>query len=62
MSFGSISHEAHSTLAVAMKPHWRENQNSGEGGEDPARFERKENGDWETFSAIKTGGFLVALV
>ena len=26
--------------------------NSGEGGEDPRRFEKKENGDWER-SAIK---------
>ena len=51
MSFGSISHEAHSTLAVAMNRIGAKS-NSGEGGEDPARFERKENGDWER-SAIK---------
>ncbi|WP_245869281.1 glutamate synthase-related protein, partial [Vibrio fujianensis] len=51
MSFGSISHEAHSTLAVAMN-RLGAKSNSGEGGEDPARFIRKENGDWER-SAIK---------
>lgn len=51
MSFGSISHEAHSTLAIAMNRIGGKS-NSGEGGEDPIRFERKENGDWER-SAIK---------
>ncbi len=51
MSFGSISYEAHSTLAVAMN-RLGAKSNSGEGGEDPMRFERKENGDWER-SAIK---------
>jgi len=51
MSFGSISHEAHSTLAVAMNRIGGKS-NSGEGGEDEARFERKPNGDWER-SAIK---------
>lgn len=51
MSFGSISHEAHSTLAIAMNRIGGKS-NSGEGGEDESRFERKENGDWER-SAIK---------
>jgi len=51
MSFGSISYEAHSTLAVAMN-RLGAKSNSGEGGEDPIRFEPKENGDWER-SAIK---------
>ena len=51
MSFGSISYEAHSTLAVAMNRIGAKS-NSGEGGEDPARFEKKDNGDWER-SAIK---------
>ena len=51
MSFGSISHEAHSTLAIAMNRIGGKS-NSGEGGEDEARFEKKENGDWER-SAIK---------
>jgi glutamate synthase (NADPH/NADH) large chain len=51
MSFGSISHEAHSTLAIAMNRIGGKS-NCGEGGEDEIRFHRKENGDWEN-SAIK---------
>ena len=51
MSFGSISHEAHSTLAIAMNRIGGKS-NSGEGGEDEIRFDRKPNGDWER-SAIK---------
>ncbi|WMJ71745.1 glutamate synthase large subunit [Cytophagaceae bacterium ABcell3] len=51
MSFGSISHEAHTTLAIAMNRIGGKS-NSGEGGEDEIRFERKPNGDWER-SAIK---------
>ena len=51
MSFGSISHEAHSTLAIAMN-RMGGKSNSGEGGEDYSRFERKANGDSER-SAIK---------
>jgi len=51
MSFGSISHEAHSTLAIAMN-RIGGRSNSGEGGEDISRFEKKKNGDWER-SAIK---------
>jgi glutamate synthase (NADPH) large chain len=51
MSFGSISHEAHSTLAIAMNRIGGKS-NCGEGGEDEIRFERKPNGDWER-SAIK---------
>jgi glutamate synthase (NADPH) large chain len=51
MSFGSISHEAHTTLAIAMNRIGGKS-NSGEGGEDEIRFAQKENGDWER-SAIK---------
>ena len=51
MSFGSISHEAHSTLAIAMNRIGGKS-NCGEGGEDEIRFEKKDNGDWER-SAIK---------
>lgn len=51
MSFGSISHEAHATLAIAMNRIGGKS-NSGEGGEDEIRFEKKANGDWER-SAIK---------
>ena len=51
MSFGSISHEAHTTLAMAMNRIGGKS-NSGEGGEDPRRNEKLENGDWQR-SAIK---------
>ena len=44
MSYGSISQEAHETLAVAMN-RLGGKSNTGEGGEDPARFTREPNGD-----------------
>jgi len=44
MSFGSISWEAHTTLAKAMNRIGGKS-NSGEGGEDPIRFKPDENGD-----------------
>jgi glutamate synthase domain-containing protein 2/glutamate synthase domain-containing protein 1/glutamate synthase domain-containing protein 3 len=51
MSFGSISKEAHETLAIAMN-RIGGRSNTGEGGEDAARFKRDANGDWRR-SAIK---------
>src|ERR1035438_9150256 len=51
MSFGSISKEAHETLAIAMN-RIGGRSNTGEGGEDEARFARDANGDWRR-SAIK---------
>ncbi|MCC7166612.1 MAG: glutamate synthase large subunit [Rhodospirillales bacterium] len=51
MSFGSISREAHTTLAIAMN-RIEGRSNSGEGGEEPERYVRKPNGDWLR-SAIK---------
>ncbi|MFI9537956.1 glutamate synthase large subunit [Nocardia fusca] len=51
MSYGSISAEAHETLAIAMN-RLGGRSNSGEGGESPARFEPEDNGDWRR-SAIK---------
>ena len=51
MSFGSISKEAHETLAIAMNRIGGKS-NTGEGGEDEARFERDPDGDWRR-SAIK---------
>jgi len=51
MSFGSISKEAHETLAIAMN-RMGGRSNTGEGGEDEARFQRDPNGDWRR-SAIK---------
>jgi glutamate synthase domain-containing protein 2/glutamate synthase domain-containing protein 1/glutamate synthase domain-containing protein 3 len=51
MSFGSISKEAHETLAIAMNRIGGKS-NTGEGGEDPERFKRDSNGDFRR-SAIK---------
>ncbi len=51
MSYGSISKEAHETLAIAMN-RLGGKSNTGEGGEDPARFVPDENGDLRR-SAIK---------
>jgi glutamate synthase (NADH) len=51
MSYGSISMEAHSTLAVAMN-RLGGKSNTGEGGEDPERSDRLPNGDTMR-SAIK---------
>ena len=51
MSLGSISQEAHETLAIAMN-RIKARSNSGEGGEDAERFEPMPNGDWSN-SAIK---------
>jgi glutamate synthase domain-containing protein 2/glutamate synthase domain-containing protein 1/glutamate synthase domain-containing protein 3 len=51
MSYGSISKESHETLAIAMN-RLGGRSNTGEGGEDPNRFERGANGDLRR-SAIK---------
>ena len=51
MSYGSISSEAHETLAIAMNRIGGKS-NTGEGGEDPARFVPMANGDSKN-SAIK---------
>src|SRR5574339_1075320 len=51
MSFGSISREAHETLAIAMN-RIGGRSNTGEGGEDPARYIPDANGDSRS-SAIK---------
>jgi len=51
MSFGSISKEAHETIAIAMNSiHGR--SNSGEGGEESERFAPRSDGTWAR-SAIK---------
>ncbi len=54
MSLGALSPEAHETLAVAMNRIGGKS-NSGEGGEDPARFVVRANGD-NANSAIKQVG------
>ncbi|WP_029430380.1 glutamate synthase large subunit [Blastococcus sp. URHD0036] len=51
MSYGSISQEAHETLAIAMN-RLGGKSNTGEGGEDPGRFVADPNGDLRR-SAIK---------
>lgn len=51
MSYGSISREAHETLAIAMN-RLGGKSNTGEGGEDPDRFTPDANGDLRR-SAIK---------
>ncbi|MFZ5864079.1 MAG: glutamate synthase large subunit [Nitrospirota bacterium] len=51
MSYGAISKEAHETLAVAMNRIGAKS-NTGEGGEDPERFNPLPNGDSKN-SAIK---------
>jgi len=51
MSYGSISKEAHETLAIAMNRIGGKS-NTGEGGEDPERYQPLANGDSKN-SAIK---------
>ena len=51
MSYGSISQEAHETIAIAMN-RLGGKSNTGEGGEDPARYQCDPNGDSRR-SAIK---------
>ncbi|HEX4266295.1 MAG TPA: glutamate synthase large subunit [Steroidobacteraceae bacterium] len=51
MSYGSISSEAHETLAIAMNRIGGKS-NTGEGGEDPERYQPLPNGDSKN-SAIK---------
>ncbi len=51
MSLGSLSREAHETLAIAMNRIGGKS-NTGEGGEDPVRYTRDPNGDSRR-SAIK---------
>jgi glutamate synthase (NADPH) large chain len=51
MSYGSISQEAHETIAIAMN-RLGGKSNTGEGGEDPARYKLDGNGDSRR-SAIK---------
>ena len=52
MSFGSISREAHTNLAIAMNRIGGKKSNTGEGGEETDEFSPMENGD-SMRSAIK---------
>jgi glutamate synthase (ferredoxin) len=58
MSFGALSPEAHETLAIGVN-RIGANMGSGEGGEDPRRFEPYENGDLasSTMKQIASGRF-----
>ncbi|MBF0279315.1 MAG: glutamate synthase large subunit [SAR324 cluster bacterium] len=62
MSLGSISQEAHETLAIAMNRIGAKS-NSGEGGEDPERFHRQANGDWpiSSIKQVASGRFGVTI-
>jgi len=51
MSFGSLGKEIHETIAIAMNAIGGRS-NSGEGGEDPQRFQPRSDGSWSR-SAIK---------
>jgi glutamate synthase (NADPH/NADH) large chain len=51
MSFGSLSKEAHETLAMAMN-RIGATSNAGEGGEDPSRYRLRTNGE-DANSAVK---------
>jgi glutamate synthase domain-containing protein 2/glutamate synthase domain-containing protein 3 len=51
MSLGALGREAHETLAIAMN-RMGARSNTGEGGEDPTRYVRDDNGDLRR-SAIK---------
>ena len=58
MSYGSISKEAHETLAIAMN-RLGGRSNTGEGGEDPERLKLLPNGDSKT-QRHQAGGVRVA--
>jgi len=62
MSFGSISREAHETLAIAMN-RIGAMSNSGEGGEDPERYKPLPNGDsrCSTVKQVASGRFGVTI-
>ncbi|MBQ32340.1 MAG: glutamate synthase large subunit [Deltaproteobacteria bacterium] len=62
MSLGSISKEAHETLAVAMN-RLGARSNSGEGGEDSERYAVRENGDWpiSKIKQVASGRFGVTI-
>ena len=62
MSLGSISRESHETLAIAMN-RIEAKSNTGEGGEDPARYTRDANGDLRRSSIkqVASGRFGVTI-
>ena len=62
MSLGSISEEAHETLAKAMNRIGGKS-NSGEGGEDPSRYTPLKNGDYmrSSIKQVASGRFGVTI-
>ncbi|KAJ9467527.1 putative glutamate synthase [Diplonema papillatum] len=62
MSYGSISKEAHESLAIAMN-RMGGKSNTGEGGEDPGRFAKMDNGDSKRSSIkqVASGRFGVTI-
>ncbi|HWP46893.1 MAG TPA: glutamate synthase large subunit [Candidatus Limnocylindrales bacterium] len=58
MSHGALSRETHETLAIAVN-RLGAKMSSGEGGEDPARYKRRPNGDWanSTTKQVASGRF-----
>ncbi len=62
MSLRSISPESHETMAIAMNRIGGKS-NSGEGGEDSARFDKRTNGDFpnSTIKQVASGRFGVTI-
>lgn len=62
MSLGAISKEAHENLAIAMN-RMKGKSNSGEGGEDPVRFQKGPDGNWRNSSIkqVASGRFGVSI-
>ncbi|MDR2390931.1 MAG: glutamate synthase large subunit, partial [Planctomycetota bacterium] len=62
MSFGSLSNRAHETMALAMNSIGGRS-NSGEGGEDPARYRRDPDGGWRRSATkqVASGRFGVTI-
>lgn len=58
MSHGALSRETHETLAIAMN-RLGAKMSSGEGGENPARYKRRPDGDWanSTTKQVASGRF-----
>lgn len=57
MSFGSISWEAHTALAIAMNKIGAKS-NTGEGGEKPERYKKNQDKNNNIRSAIKQVAFI----
>ena len=56
MSLGALSPEAHETLAIAMN-RIGGRSNTGEGGEDPARYPRRNGDSRRKIKQVASGRF-----